>query len=713
MTPTSQHPEDAHHLPDVNHDDHSAHEAMSQSPEHAGHDRHEGHSAEMFRRLFLVNLAIAVPVLGFSDQIQQWFGYSANATATTWVPPILGSVIYLWGGKPFLVGARNEAQARQPGMMMLIALAITVAYLSSLATAVGLLELDFWWELAALIVVMLLGHWQEMKAVGQARGALSALAELLPDIAEVVSETGDVSKVATNQLRLGYVVLVRPGGRVPADGTIVEGSASLDESMITGESRPVRRAVGQDVVAGTVSTDAAIRVQVSAVGEDTALAGIQRLIADAEATKSGTQALADRAAAILFYVAVGAGLITLAAWSAVGDPSEGIIRAVTVLVIACPHALGLAIPLVIANSTAVSAKAGILVKDRLALEKMRGVDTVLFDKTGTLTVGNHEVVETHTIDGWSSQDMVALAAAVEADSEHPVARAIRNAASDLEVPQADEVQFVAGVGVRGRVGTSQVGVGGPGIIGDHAVEDPQLDAVVDRWTKRGGSVLYVLVDDQVIGAMTLEDEIRAVSKEAVDRLHRHDVQVVLITGDAHQVAEAVATELNIDETFSQVLPHEKDSKVAELQSRGRVVAMVGDGVNDAPALARADVGIAIGAGTDVAMESAGIVLASNDPRAVVSVIDLSVASYRKMVQNLVWATAYNVLAIPVAAGAFAFAGISLAPALAAVFMSASTIIVAANAQTLRRLDLRPDRAGQVARPRHQTPEVSVGTTTAT
>ena len=693
MTPTSQHPEDAHHLPDVNHDDHSAHEAMSQSPEHAGHDRHEGHSAEMFRRLFLVNLAIAVPVLAFSDQIQQWFDYSANATATTWVPPILGSVIYLWGGKPFLVGARNEAQARQPGMMMLIALAITVAYLSSLATAVGLLELDFWWELAALIVVMLLGHWQEMKAIGQARGALSALAELLPDIAEVVSETGDVSKVATNQLRLGDVVLVRPGGRVPADGTIVEGSASLDESMITGESRPVRRAVGQDVVAGTVSTDAAIRVQVSAVGEDTALAGIQRLIADAEATKSGTQALADRAAAILFYVAVGAGIITLAAWSAVGDPSEGIIRAVTVLVIACPHALGLAIPLVIANSTAVSAKAGILVKDRLALEKMRGVDTVLFDKTGTLTVGNHEVVETYTIDGWSGQDMMALAAAVEADSEHPVARAIRNAASDLEVPQAAEVQFVAGVGVRGRVGTSQVGVGGPGIIGDHAVEDPQLDATVDKWTKRGGSVLYVLVDNQVIGAMTLEDEIRAVSKEAVDRLHRHDVQFVLITGDAHQVAEAVATELNIDETFSQVLPHEKDSKVAELQSRGRVVAMVGDGVNDAPALARADVGIAIGAGTDVAMESAGIVLASNDPRAVVSVIDLSVASYRKMVQNLIWATAYNVLAIPVAAGAFAFAGISLAPALAAVFMSASTIIVAANAQTLRRLDLRPDRDG--------------------
>lgn len=713
MASTPQHPDRAHHLPDGHHDDHSAHAAMSRSPQHAEHDRHEGHSAEMFRRLFLVNLAIAVPVLAFSDQIQQWFGYSANATATTWVPPILGSVIYLWGGKPFLVGARNEAQARQPGMMMLIALAITVAYLSSLATAVGLLELDFWWELAALIVVMLLGHWQEMKAVGQARGALSALAELLPDIAEVVSETGEVSKVATNQLRLGDVVLVRPGGRVPADGTIVEGSASLDESMITGESRPVRRAVGQDVVAGTVSTDAAIRVQVSAVGEDTALAGIQRLIADAEAAKSGTQALADRAAAILFYVAVGAGLITLAAWSAVGDPSEGIIRAVTVLVIACPHALGLAIPLVIANSTAVSAKAGILVKDRLALEKMRGVDTVLFDKTGTLTVGNHEVVETYTIDGWSSQDMVALAAAVEADSEHPVARAIRNAASDLEVPQAEEVQFVAGVGVRGRVDTSQVGVGGPGIIGDHAVEDPQLDATVDRWTKRGGSVLYVLVDNQVIGAMTLEDEIRAVSKEAVDRLHRHDVQVVLITGDAHQVAEAVATELNIDETFSEVLPHEKDSKVAELQSRGRVVAMVGDGVNDAPALARADVGIAIGAGTDVAMESAGIVLASNDPRAVVSVIDLSVASYRKMVQNLVWATAYNALAIPVAAGAFAFAGISLAPALAAVFMSASTIIVAANAQTLRRLDLRPDRDGQFARPQHQTAEVPVGTTTAT
>ena len=665
------------------------HGAHDQGNSHDTHDKHAGHSAAMFQRLFWGNLIIAIPLLVFSAQIQEWFGYSLNATLTDWLPPLLGIVIYLWGGKPFLVGGRDEARNRQPGMMLLITMAISVAFFASLATTFGLLDLNFWWELAALIVVMLLGHWQEMKAIGQARGALSALAELLPDVAEVISADGSISEVSAGQLSVGDLVLVRPGGRVPADGTIEEGSASLDESMITGESRPVRRTAGESVVAGTVSTDASIRVRVGAIGEDTALAGIQRLIADAQATKSRTQALADRAAAVLFYIAVSAGALTFIVWTALGDADEGVIRAVTVLVIACPHALGLAIPLVIANSTAVSAKAGILVKDRLALEKMRSVDTVLFDKTGTLTVGNHAVVDSVVSGSWTRDDMLRSAAAVEAESEHPVARAIRAAASGLDVPPASGFEFRPGIGVSGFVDGRSVSVGGPALVVDVRLAE-DIQTATAAWRDRGGSVLYVVVDDVVVGALTLEDEVRPVSRAAVDGIHRHGAEAVMITGDAVQVADAVAAQLGIDETFAQVLPHEKDSKVVELQRRGRTVAMVGDGVNDAPALARADVGIAIGAGTDVAIESAGIVLASSDPRGVVGVIDLSKASYRKMVQNLVWATAYNVLAIPVAAGVFAFAGISLAPALAAVLMSLSTIIVAANAQTLRRLDLRPE-----------------------
>ena len=664
------------------------HATNDQTNAHANHDKHAGHSAAMFQRLFWGNLLVAIPLLVFSAQIQEWFGYSLNATLTEWIPPVLGVVIYLWGGKPFLVGGRDEARNRQPGMMLLITVAISVAFFASLATTFGLVDLDFWWEVAALIVVMLLGHWQEMKAIGQARGALSALAELLPDVAEVVSADGGTSEVSAGELSVGDLVLVRPGGRVPVDGSIEEGSVSLDESMITGESRPVRRSAGENVVAGTVSTDASIRVRVGAIGEDTALAGIHRLIADAQATKSRTQVLADRAAAVLFYVAVSAGALTFIVWTALGDADEGVIRAVTVLVIACPHALGLAIPLVIANSTAVSAKAGILVKDRLALEKMRSVDTVLFDKTGTLTVGNHAVVETVVSGSWTPDDMLRSAAAVEAESEHPVARAIRAAASGLDVPPASGFEFRPGIGVSGFVNGRSVSVGGPGLVVDMRLAD-DIQTATAAWRDRGGSVLYVVVDDVVVGALTLEDEVRPVSREAVDSIHRHGAVAVMITGDAVQVADAVAAQLGIDETFAQVLPHEKDSKVVELQRRGRTVAMVGDGVNDAPALARADVGIAIGAGTDVAIESAGIVLASSDPRGVVGVIDLSKASYRKMVQNLVWATAYNVLAIPVAAGVFAFAGISLAPALAAVLMSLSTIIVAANAQTLRRLDLRP------------------------
>ena len=625
-----------------------------QHDDHGGHDKHAGHDPEMFRQLFWWNLVLAIPVLVFSVQIQEWFGYSVGGAWAAWPAPVIGTVIYLWGGQPFLKGALSEIRSRQPAMMLLIALAITVAYASSLASSLGLGDLNFWWELAALIVVMLLGHWQEMKAIGQAHGALEALAELLPDTAERVIDD-DVEDVAISDLSVDDVVLVRPGGRVPADGVIVDGDASFDESMITGESRSVQRNEGDRVVAGTVSTDSSVRVRIDAVGDDTALAGIQRLVSDAQSSQSRTQDLADRAAAALFYLAAGSAIVTLVVWSLLGEPSTGVIQMVSVLVIACPHALGLAIPLVISISTASAAQAGILVKNRSALERMRNVDVVLFDKTGTLTRGNHAVVDHTAIEGYDADEVLALAAAAESDSEHPVARAIVDAAGerDLTVSSASDFEAITGRGVTANVDGTTVAVGGPALL-DHLdlVVPDELSEVTSRWSADGGSVLYVIAEGRVVGALTEADEIRPESQVAVDELHEHGVRVAMITGDAQQVADAVADELGIDEVFAQVLPEDKDAKVAELQDRGRSVAMVGDGVNDAPALARADVGIAIGAGTDVAIESAGVVLASSDPRSVSGVIELSNASYRKMVQNLVWASAYNLIAIPVAAGAF-------------------------------------------------------------
>jgi Cu2+-exporting ATPase len=661
------------------------------APEHAhgAHADQGGHAdhASMFRRRFWVTLVLTIPIVAYSEMLQEWFGFQAPSfPGSDLVAPILGTAVFVYGGWPFLTGALAEIRSRRPGMMLLIALAITVAYASSAATALGFFDLEFWWELSALIVIMLLGHWLEMRAVGQARGALTALAELLPDEAERVLD-GGTETVPLAELRVGDIVLVRSGGRVPADGRIVEGSAEVDESMVTGESRPVPKSPGGRVVAGTVATDSAIRVEVTAVGEDTALAGIQRLVAEAQASRSRAQVLADRAAAFLFYVAAGAGLATLVTWALLDQPEAAVTRAVTVLVIACPHALGLAIPLVIAISTSLSARAGILVKDRLALERMREVDVVLFDKTGTLTRGRHVVSGVVAADG-DEEAVIRLAAAAESNSEHPVGRAIVQAANDRgSVPAASRFRSMTGRGVEAEVEGARIAVGGPALLRERNAAIEGLNGQVDDWKRRGAAVLYVLRDNEVLGAVALEDEIRPESKEAVEGLHAMAVRVAMITGDARQVAESVGERLSIDEVFAEVLPEDKDKAVRELQDRGHRVAMVGDGVNDAPALARADVGIAIGAGTDVAIESAGVVLASDDPRAVIDVIRLSRASYRKMVQNLGWAAGYNVVAIPVAAGALAWAGITLAPAVGAVLMSLSTIVVALNAQLLRRLRL--------------------------
>ncbi|MFW2332517.1 copper-translocating P-type ATPase [Ilumatobacter sp.] len=646
----------------------------------------------MFRTLFWRNLVLAIPVLVFSDQIQEWFSYDWSFPGSQWIAPVLGTVIYVYGGRPFLTGGVAEARSRQPGMMLLIALAITVAFASSVVSLTETLDLEFWWELATLIVIMLLGHWQEMKAIGQAQGALAALAELLPDEAERLSSDGEIETVRLAQLRVGDVLLVRSGGRIPADGTIVDGTVEVDESMLTGESNPVAKTHGDQVVAGSVATDNSIRVEVTAIGDDTALGGIQRLVAEAQDSNSRAQALADRAAAVLFYVAIAAAVITAVVWLGLGRSDDALIRTVTVLIIACPHALGLAIPLVISLSTAKAARNGILVKDRLALERMRTIDTVLFDKTGTLTAGEHVVADLAVVDG-DTDRLLALAAGAEADSEHPLAKAIvRRAESDgIDAKVATDFQSLTGRGVSATVDGQRVAIGGPSLLRELEVSPPRdLDDRIRQWESRGAAVLHVVINDDIVGSLALEDEIRPESRRAIDALHDRDIRVVMITGDSKAVATSVADDLGIDDVYAEVLPDDKDAAVKELQDQGRTVAMVGDGVNDAPALARADVGLAIGAGTDVAIESAGVVLASSDPRAVLGVITLSHASYRKMIQNLVWAAGYNIAAIPLAAGVLASVGFVLPPAVGAALMSLSTIVVAANAQLLRRLDLSPD-----------------------
>ena len=683
------------------HDDHDS--IDTQTVEHSGHEMsgHEGHTGHadhvgQFRRLFWIMLVLAAPVVGFSHMFAMLLGYSLpDSFLVTWISPILGTVMYLWGGKPFLTGAVSELRARKPGMMLLIALAITVAFLASWGSTLGLLdaELEFWWELALLIVIMLLGHWLEMRSLAQTSTALESLAALLPDEAERI-EGDAVRVVAPADLRVGDLVIVRPGGRVPADGTVVEGTADVDESMITGESRPVSRGPGAHVVAGTVATDTAIRVEVTAVGEDTALAGIQKLVSEAQNSSSPAQRIADKAAGWLFWFALGAAVITAIVWSLVGNPNDAIVRTITVLVIACPHALGLAIPLVVAISTERAAKAGVLIKDRLALESMRTIDTVLFDKTGTLTKGEPIVSHTSVMDGTSEEDVLAWAAAAEGDSEHPLAKAIVRAAHDRDIatPSAIGFQASAGVGVTATVNGREISVGGPALLTSH---NATAMGQTLEWTKDGATILHVLSDGEIVGAIGLTDEVREESRQAVDALHALHIQVVMITGDAEAVAQSVALELGIDRVFAGVHPEDKAAKVAELQKEGRKVAMVGDGVNDAPALAMADVGIAIGAGTDVAIASAGVILASDDPRSVLSVIELSKKSYRKMKQNLWWAAGYNLIAVPLAAGVLAPIGFILPMEVGALLMSASTVVVALNAQLLRRLDLRPPNLDSV------------------
>lgn len=698
---TGHHPPAQHHEQHHEHGAHEGHEAHTEHAEHDNHESHAGHSGHgghgghgdhvaQFRRLFWIMLVLAIPVVGFNSTFAHLIGYQLpDAEWARWISPLLGTVIYFWGGRPFLTGAVSEIRSRKPGMMLLIALAITVAFVSSWGASLNLLDhgLNFWWELALLVVIMLLGHWIEMRSLAQTTSALDSLAALLPDEAEKI-DGDEVVKVTPADLEVGDVVIVRPGASVPADGTIVDGSASMDESMVTGESKTVRRGEGEHVVAGTIATDSGLRIKVTATGGDTALAGIQKLVTDAQESSSRAQRLADKAAAWLFWFALGAAILTAVVWTVVGMPNDAVVRTITVLVIACPHALGLAIPLVVSIATERAARGGVLIKDRLALESMRTVDAVLFDKTGTLTKGEPTVTAIDPAGGRDKEDVLALAAAAEADSEHPLARAITGAAQarGVAVPQAIDFSSSPAVGVKATVGGEVIEVGGPHLLEKHSAEELPI---ADEWRKEGAIILHVLAVGEVIGALRLADEIRPESRDAVDALHSAGAQVVMITGDAQAVADTVAKDLGIDRVFAGVRPEHKAAKVKELQGEGHKVAMVGDGVNDAPALAQADVGIAIGAGTDVAIGSAGVVLASSDPRSVLSVIELSRATYRKMKQNLWWAAGYNLLSVPLAAGILAPIGFVMPMSVGAILMSASTVVVALNAQLLRRLDLTP------------------------
>jgi Cu2+-exporting ATPase len=656
---------------------------------HGDHDRHAGHSVELFRNRFWVSLALTVPVLLYARMLWEWLGLEPpDLPAPKLAPFAIATAIFVYGGTVFLRSAAGEIRARQPGMMTLVAVGITAAWAYSTATTFWLEGEGFYWELATLVDVMLLGHWIEMRSITRASGALQELAKLLPDTAERIRDDR-TEEVPVSELADDDLVLVRPGARVPADGEVIEGDSHLNQSMLTGESRPVKAGTGDQVVAGTVNEEGALRVRVTRTGEATALAGIMRLVEAAQASKSGAQAVADRVAGWLAYIAIGAGLITLAVWLAIGTEGASFVveRAVTVVVIACPHALGLAVPLVIAISTSLAARSGLLVRDRMALEAARRIDTVVFDKTGTLTIGEMGLVGLAVTAGREEDEALAVAAGAEADSEHALGRAIVRGAADRNVRPATAEAFeaVAGRGVRARIRGAEVHVGGPRLLESLNLSVPdELREAAATWSAEGKSVVYLVEDGKTSAALALADVIRPESREAVRALKDFGVRVAMITGDGEDVAGWVAGELGLDEVFAQVLPDQKASRIKELQDQGKRVAMVGDGVNDAPALAQADVGIAIGAGTDVAIETADVILIRSDPRDVVRVFELSRATYRKMVQNLVWGAGYNAFAIPLAAGVLAPIGIVLAPAVGALLMSASTVIVAFNAQLLRR-----------------------------
>jgi Cu2+-exporting ATPase len=666
--------------------------SQSSPSHHTGHNQHIGHNVEMFRNKFWVCLIISIPVLLWDPMIQQWFKYQLPSfPGSNFIPAVFGTIVFIYGGWIFLQGAYQELVHKTPGMMTLISLAINVAFFYSIAVMLGLKGHTLWWELATLISIMLLGHWIEMRSISQAQGALQELAKLLPDTAILLTDDESTQEVLVEQLQEGDLILIRPGASIPADGMVQSGKSSVNEAMITGESKPVEKKQGERVLAGTVNGEGSLRVKIAGIGDKTALAGIMRLVEQAQSSRSRAQALADRAAFYLTLVAIGSGLITLIGWLLSGSTLDfAITRVVTVLVIACPHALGLAIPLVIAISTTLGARNGLLIRDRRGLEEARNLDVVVFDKTGTLTMGEHRVIQTVTDKSIDNEEALRLAAAVERDSEHPIARALQKSAEavGIEIPPSQNFRAIPGQGVQAQVEGREFQVGGPSLLKSEKFPIPEeFNDAAHRFGESGQAAIYLVEGEKVLAVFAIADAIRPESYEAIRNLHQLGIQSAMLTGDSEAVAETVAKELDINLVFAQVLPEDKAKKIQDLQKQGKRVAMVGDGVNDAPALAIADVSIAIGAGTDVAVEAGDVVLVRSDPRDIPRIIKLSKATYQKMIQNLWWAAGYNIIALPLAAGALAWAGIILAPAVGAVLMSASTVIVSINAQLLRRVQL--------------------------
>jgi len=671
--------------------DHSHYEHQQNHNEHQEHDKHAGHSVAMFKDKFWLSLVLTIPVLTYSEMIQHWLNFTPPAfPGSQYVPFVFSTVIFFYGGTVFIKGAWSELKAKLPGMMTLISLAIITAYAYSVATQFWLSGEGFFWELATLVTIMLLGHWLEMTSVAKAENALDAISKLLPDKAEKIVR-GKPQQVLLSELSVGDLVLVRPGSRIPVDGVIVDGQSSVDEATITGESKPVSKSINDEVIAGTGNQDGSLTVKITKLGQDTALAGIMRLVAEAQSSKSNVQVLADKAAFYLTIIAIAVAVATFIFWFIAKDTSFALERAVTVLIIACPHALGLAVPLVVSISTALSARNGLLVRKRLALEAAWQLDWVLFDKTGTLTKGEHGVTDIWATKGYTKEGILHLTASLERNSEHIVGKGIVRKAEEQHVHFDKVTNFRAlpGIGVQGTLhGRDNFVVAGYRYITENGLTiPPSLFTDIKQSASAGKAEVYLIKNKKVIGALALADEVRAESKDAIAMLHSLGIKTAMITGDSNEVAEYVANQLGLDQYFAEVRPADKSAKVKELQKNGQQVAMVGDGINDAPALTQADIGIAIGAGTDVAIKSADIILVKSNPRDVVKVINLSKATYRKMLQNLGWATGYNVFTIPLAAGVLYGAGIVLAPALGAILMSVSTIVVAMNAQLLRRYRL--------------------------
>lgn len=675
---THSHHEHQHH----DHKEHSHHSENHNHHSDSGYDKHEGHHTHDFLKRFWVSLIITVPILLLSEMIQHWFGFTIAFPGDKYVLLTLGTIIYIYGGMPFLKGMVGEIKAKAIGMMTLVAIAITVAYVYSVAVALGLKGMDFFWELATLIVIMLLGHWLEMRSTMAASKALQSLVALLPNDV-TVERNGEAIKIKLEDLKNGETIIIKPGEKIPADGTIVEGVSYVNESMLTGESVPVKKEKDGKVIAGSINGEGALRVTATGVGKDSYLNKVINLVQDAQAAKSNTQNLADKVAKWLTYIAIAVGVITFIYWfSSSGDIAFALERMVTVMVTACPHALGVAIPLVVAISTTLSATNGLLIRNRTAFETTRKLSTIIFDKTGTLTKGSHAVEKVIPLtDKYTADEMVQYAAAVQQYSEHHIAKGILKTLKErnLELWKSENFSYMAGIGVKAVVNGKEIVAAGPNYFKQNNLTEPETPKEVNQNIE---TVNYVFIDNEVIGIITLADSIREGSQEAINELTKMNIRSILLTGDNEKIAAAVSKQLGMDGYIANVLPHEKQEKVKEYQAKGEVVAMTGDGVNDAPALAQADVGIAVGSGTDVAAETADIILVNSDPRDVVKMIDFGKRTYKKMVQNLLWAVGYNVIAIPLAAGVL-YPNFVLSPAMGAVLMSVSTIVVAINASLLK------------------------------